>query len=62
MESKYPVFDRSRLVVKPLAERVHDLAVDHWLALDEAPVLYTHPRLAEVAARVVAARQRSEIL
>ncbi|MGA2193653.1 MAG: hypothetical protein ABSH40_00150 [Bryobacteraceae bacterium] len=58
MESKYPVFDRSRLVVKPLAERVHDLAVDHWLALEEAPDLYAHPRLAEVAARVVAARRR----
>jgi hypothetical protein len=58
MESKYPVFDRSRLLVKPLAERVHDLAVDHWLALEEAPVLFAHPQLAEVAARVVAARQR----
>jgi hypothetical protein len=58
MDSKYPVFDRSRLIVKPLDERVHDLVVDHWLALDEAPVPYTHPRLAEVAARVVAARQR----
>src|ERR1019366_5289684 len=58
MESKYPVFDRSRLVVKPLAERVHDLAVDHWLALEEAPVPYAHPQLAEVAARVAAARQR----
>jgi len=58
MESKYPVFDRSRLAVKPLAERVHDLAVDHWLALEEAPDLYTHPQLAELAARVVAARRR----
>jgi len=58
MDRKYPVFDRSRLMVKPLDQRVHDLVVDHWLALDEAPVLYTHPRLAELAARVVAARRR----
>jgi len=58
MESKYPVFDRSRLAVKPLAERVHDLTVDHWLTLEEAPDLYPHPQLAEVAARVVAARER----
>lgn len=58
MESKYPVFDRSRLLLKPLGERVHDLAVEHWLALDEAPVPYVHPRLAELATRVAAARRR----
>jgi hypothetical protein len=58
MESKYPLFDRTRLVVKPLAERVHDLQADHWLALDAAPLPFTHPQLPEVAARVVAARAR----
>ena len=40
--SQWPVnialFDRSRLLVKPLAERVHDLHLDHWLALDDAPL------------------------
>ena len=59
MESKYPLFDRSRLIVKPLAERVNDLALDHWLALDEAPLAYSHPNLAELAARVAAARARN---
>jgi len=58
MDSKYPVFDRSRLVVKPLAERVHDLHADHWLALDDAPVPWAHPQLGELAARVLRARER----
>ena len=58
MDSKYSVFDRSRLVVKPLAERVNDLALDHWLGLEDAPVRFTHPQLADLAARIVAARAR----
>jgi len=57
MTSKYPLFDRSRLVIKPLAERTHDLHLDRWLALDEAPLPYAHPQLGEVAARVAAARK-----
>jgi hypothetical protein len=57
MASKYELFDRSRLRVKPLGERIHDLHVDHWLALEEAPLAYAHPRLAALAARVVAARR-----
>ena len=35
MQSKYPVFDRSRLRVRPLAERDHDMDMGHLLALDE---------------------------
>ena len=35
MQSKYPVFDRSRLRVRPLAERAHDMDLDYLLALDE---------------------------
>jgi hypothetical protein len=57
MESKYPQFDRSRLVVKPLAERLHDLPIDHWLALDAAPLDYAHPHLDQVAERVAQARE-----
>ena len=56
MESKYALFDRSRLVVKPLAERVNDLCADHWLALEDSPLAFAHPQLAEVAARIAAAR------
>ena len=58
MASKYAPFDRSRLRVKPLAERVHDLDATRWLALDAVPEPYEHPDLSAVADRVVAALQR----
>ena len=57
MKSKYPLFDRGRLLVKPLAERAHDLQIEHWLSLeDSAPeCAFAHPQLGEVAQRIVAA-------
>jgi len=57
--SKYPVFDRSRLLLKPLAERVNDLDSARWLALDEIATPYDHPSLGEVAERIVRARARA---
>jgi hypothetical protein len=57
MATKYSLFDRSRLRLRPLAERVHDLQLDRWLALEDAPLDYTHPQLPDVAARVVAAKR-----
>ena len=57
MSSRYPLFDRSRLTVKPLAERVHDLPLEHWLALEDPTPEYSHPDLAIVARRLHAARQ-----
>ncbi len=57
MASKYEVFDRSRLVVKPLAERVHDLRLDHWLALDSPAPPYAHSQLNDVARRLVEAKR-----
>src|SRR5271157_917491 len=57
MDSKYPLFDRSRLRLRPLAERVHDLHLDDWLALEDAPLDYSHPQLADVAARILAAQR-----
>jgi hypothetical protein len=33
----YPQFDRSRLIIKPLADRQHDLAHSHLLPLEELP-------------------------
>jgi len=56
MTSKYERFERSRLLLKPIAERIHDLHVDHWLGLDEAPLDYSHPQLPEVARCAVNAR------
>jgi hypothetical protein len=57
MASKYRTFDRSRLRVKPLAERVNGLEASRWLALDDTGEPYTHPQLPEVAARVRRARE-----
>jgi hypothetical protein len=61
MASKYPLFDRSRLRLRPLAERVHDLHLDHWLALEDAPISYSHPQLDDVAARLLAARRAGAV-
>jgi hypothetical protein len=57
MASRYPIFDRSRLRVLPLGERTHDLEVSRWLALDDETPPYSHPHLAELAARIAAARE-----
>jgi hypothetical protein len=56
MPSKYPLFDRSRLQLKPIAERVNDLQLDRWLALDDPTPEFQHPDLAKVAGRIAAAR------
>jgi hypothetical protein len=58
MISKYQVFDRSRLLLKPLAERVHDLYLDRWLALSDATPEFQHDDLAAVAARLESARRQ----
>ena len=56
MATKYEMFDRSRLLVKPLEERAHDLRVQHWLALEDAPLPYAHAQLPEVGRRLERAR------
>src|SRR6266404_2827566 len=57
MPSQYPQFDRSRLKLKPLAERVNDLQADHWLTADQAPIPFEHPELAKLAERILLARK-----
>jgi hypothetical protein len=56
MASKYQLFDRSRLLVKPLAERVNDLQLDHWLGLGDPTPEFHHADLGKVAARLVRAQ------
>lgn len=56
MTSKYRTFDRSRLRIRPLAERTHDLELSRWLSLEDETPPFSHPQLPEVARRVVAAR------
>jgi hypothetical protein len=58
MPSRYPQFDRSRLKLQPLSERVHDLQVGHWLKADDAPLPFADPNLPTLADRMVQARQR----
>jgi hypothetical protein len=56
MPSRYPVFDRSRLKILPLADRIHDLEISNWLALDDEAPAFSHPDLAVLADRIRAAR------
>ncbi len=58
MKSKYETFDRSRLLIKPLGERTHDMHLDYVLGLDEAAPSFSHPQLPEVARRIVQARTK----
>src|SRR5690242_774618 len=54
--SRYPLFDRSRLEIKPLADRAHDLQLSNWLALADPAPPFDHPDLATIADRLLNAR------
>lgn len=54
----FPAFDRSRLLIKPLAERVHDLDLSRLLPLDASPGLFDHPALPILGQRLVEARTK----
>src|SRR5450631_3836889 len=54
--SRYELFDRSRLLIKPFAERQHDLHLDRWLSLSDPTPPFEHPDLATLAARLTAAK------
>ncbi len=60
----YPQFDRSRLRVRPLAERAHDLDLSCLLPLDAPLPPYEHEALPVLGARLAAARRdgRARIL
>jgi len=58
MKSKYEIFDRSRLSIKPLAERVHDMHLADVLRLEDPTPAFSHPQLPELAQRIVAAKRR----
>src|SRR3954470_9274725 len=60
--SRYETFDRSRLEIKPLAERKHDLQLSNWLALDDPTPPFEHPDLATVAGRIRAKRGASILM
>jgi hypothetical protein len=54
----YPTFDRSRLHLKPLTEREHDLTREVFLELTDPIPEYHNPRLEILAERIVAAKKR----
>ncbi len=54
----YPIFDRAKLNLKPLAERVHDMSLDDVLPLAAAPPAFDNPDLPKIAAAIRQARQR----
>jgi hypothetical protein len=56
MESKYKLFDRSRLKIQPLSARQNDLTLERWLHLDDPTPEYAHPDLAIVAHRLNASK------
>jgi hypothetical protein len=58
MESKYELFDRSKLLIKPLSERKHDMQLDYVLGLDDNAPEFAHPQLPEVARRMVDAKRQ----
>lgn len=51
------MFDRSRLLIRPLEERKHDLEVSHWLGLNDPAPAFEHPDLATIAERLELARR-----
>lgn len=55
----FPQFDRSRLLIEPLAEREHDLTLADILPLDAEIAPLNNPRVAVIADRIRAARERS---
>lgn len=53
----YPAFDRSRLRLRPLAERVHDMTLADVLPLDAPVPPFDDPHLKDIAARILRARR-----
>jgi len=54
----YPLFDRSQLILKPLAERAHDTSIDCLIGLEESLEPFDHPALMPLAKSTLAAREK----
>ncbi len=53
----FPIFDRSKLKIKPLGERINDLSIQVVKALDAPMPAYCSPELEAVAEAIVRAHQ-----
>jgi hypothetical protein len=58
MPSKYDQFDRTRLALRPLSERDHDMTVTAILSLDDQPMPFDDPQLDAIADAILAAKSR----
>jgi hypothetical protein len=58
MKSKYPIFDRGRLNLRPLAERDHDMELGYVLQLDDPIKEITDPSLPAIVDRLLKAREQ----
>lgn len=56
--NRYPLFDRSRVLLRPVAERGHDLRVDHILPLVEPAEPFRHPDFTPLVETLVEARRK----
>jgi hypothetical protein len=54
----FPIFDRSRLRIQPLALRQNDLDLSALLPLEAAPPAYDHPALPTLGRRLVEAKRQ----
>lgn len=59
MPSRYEIFDRSRLKIKRIEEREHDLRIANWMDLEAETEAFEHEDLEEVAARVRSAKEKN---
>ena len=57
MTSKYEIFDRGQLRLRPLSERDHDMDLNYVLPLDDREPDFENPHLSVVAARLREARE-----
>jgi len=53
----YPLFDRSKLSLKPLDQRIHDVSIESFIGLDDVLEPFDHPALAPLAHDILAAQQ-----
>ena len=56
--SRYALFDRSRIELKALAQRGHDLTIDAVLPLEPVTRPFHHPEFGQLVKEIVAARRR----
>ena len=55
----YKTFDRSRLMIKPISERIHDLHLPQMLVSIDDPVPdFSDPSIAKIIAAIVEAKKK----